>query len=599
MKTITYLILFHFLLFSLAFFPIPASAHGEPEHTFQESTPEAELIPTEIHAPLENPIATDEALVEDTSKATESYIDTGEAAAEVVAEAEVNRNVVGVNNCFIFLNLYQSPESSVDLATMMPADCTNTQESSAAAVLETININTTDIEQHINASANTGDNLANAGGKITSGDATAAAYISTIANTNVVGSNTLFGVVNVYQQMDKDIILPYELCFLQAGNTNALTVYSLMNNNTAVIENNIYAEANTGENTGSEISTGNSVVLIQMADTINTNILQSGFFLLHVNALAPWNGKLLNFDGQTSLEGDTLTASKNIPLYNGDETENTFAVDNTNETTIENNIQLIANTGGNTGVNSSITTGNATVKAFISNIANTNIVGNNWFHMIVNIFDKFDGNIIFPRPDLVTDMFAKSVGENEAEITVRYANGGTYEGHDVQILTHLPTEAAISSYSGDAQLDGPRIYWNVGTLHKNEIGERRFRIYLEKPGVYTISTSISTSTDEPNKQNNGSHTTITVEQPDMVQPTPLKQNSLMKPLPNITYSRNVQTPPLVTKAVVIKLNSYQLRSTPGKTLGISSVRRPFFVYAFYAIITSIEGRIAQLARALH
>ncbi len=483
------------------------------------------------------------------------------SVAEATAEAEINRNVVGMNNCFVLLNLYEDPEDTVDLSNIVPTSCESTQDASHEAALQIENINQAVIEQNIDEAANTGDNnIASSEGQIHTGDATSTAYISNIANTNIVGSNTLFGVVNIFAPTEKDVVLPYELPFLQAGSTSSLPVLVVSNRNTANIQNNIATEATTGGNTGGQIDTGDSTVLIHVANTANTNILQSGFFVLHINALAPWTGSLQNYSGAVSAEGNTLTAATTFALpvnTNGPDT----TVSNANDATIVNNINLQANTGRNSAEHSTITTGDATIKAFISNIANTNIVGNNWFHMIVNIFDKFDGNIVLPRPDVATQTFSKATDKNEVDITIQYANGGSLWARDVQVLVHLPEGATLGSYSEGGQIDGSRVFWNLGTLEKNQSGERTIHLVLSNPGRYTISSSISTSTDEPYKQNNGSQTMVTVQKIEPPRPPVVYQQTsdieaTPSPLPQKqSFSRTFVQQPSKTKHILPTLQS--------------------------------------------
>ena len=509
-----------------------------------ESTPEASLTQSDEISPIPT-------------------IETGEAIAEATAEAEINRNVVGMNNCFVLLNLYKDPEDTVDLTNIVPTSCEATQDASHEADLRIANINQAVIVQDIDESTNTGDNnIASPEGQIHTGDATSTAYISNIANTNIVGSNTLFGVVNIFAPTEKDVVLPNELLFLQAGSTSALPILVVSNKNAANIQNNITAETTTGDNAGRQIYTGDATVLIRVANAANTNILQSGFFVLHINALAPWTGSLLNYGGAVSTEGNTLTAATTFALPLNTNSPDT-PVSNANDATIVNNINLQANTGENSAEDGTITTGDASIKAFISNIANTNIVGNNWFHMIVNIFDKFDGNIVLPRPDLATQTFSKATGNSEVDITIQYANGGTLWARDVQVLVHLPEGAALGSYSEGGQIDGSRIYWNLGMLEKNQGGVRTIRLALSKPGRYTIASSISTSTDEPYKQNNGSQTMVTVQKIEPQPPVVYQQTSDIvatpRPLPQKqVISRTFVPQPSKTKHILPTLQSTPL-----------------------------------------
>ncbi|CAN5171623.1 hypothetical protein BH09PAT1_BH09PAT1_1630 [soil metagenome] len=556
----------------------PTPATIEPTLATQEasfeSTPEADIPMPTISLPIET--------------SAESAITTGDINEEVHAATEVNTNIVGTNNCFVVLNLFENPNSPVDLSSIVPTDCHNATESTPSAGLHIQNTNVATIQQNIALSANTGGNIIEGtNGQITTGDATAAAYVSNVANTNIVGSNTLYGVINIFKPTSQNIILPYELAFTNAmGQTDTLPISTIGNKNSALVKNTITAETTTGNNEGDNIETGNGTILVRESDVANTNILNSGFFILDINTLGAWNGRLL---------GGTMNFPKSYdPVLKAD------TIENGNQATVENNILLQANTGNNkaTGDNSTIQTGNSTTKAFISNIANTNIVGNNWYHLAVNIFDTFDGDIILPRPDLATASSVVATGNNEVVVTIRYGNLGTLWAKDAQILTHLPENAKILAYSDGAQFDGSRIYWNIGTVEKQQGGSRSVKIFLPDPGTYYVTSSISTSTDEPNKTNNSSQVTIDVA-PNII-PTPIVYNQrIVRPVRRFLQRPIYQQQPVLQKQqIVYKLATNQLRTTQGEVLAAntnnqksqtanafdSNFAHLFIIYVFSAVL---------------
>ncbi|KXK07629.1 MAG: hypothetical protein UZ21_OP11001000988 [Microgenomates bacterium OLB22] len=98
----------------------------------------------------------------------------------------------------------------------------------------------------------------------------------------------------------------------------------------------------------------------------------------------------------------------------------------------------------------SITTGDATVTAKILNLLNTNIVGNNWYYVMVNVFGNWKGNIRFARPDLTVRSWWSKPRVRPGEtvtLSILSGNQGLVWAERTKLNLQLP--AGISLLSSD------------------------------------------------------------------------------------------------------------------------------------------------------
>lgn len=333
-----------------------------------------------------------------------------------------NTNVQDTNN----VQFQQSNEATAEGSLILSADSGNNQ-----------------------ASYNTG-----VSSSIDTGDANISANSLTFANNNIAG-DVDYMVVNIYGSLVGDIILP-ELAAdtsatTSANNTNngggsvntsnldLSTNKDLFQSNDATIENNLNLTATTGDNetnynTGgnSSIQTGNSTINTNTVNIANSNIEGDSWWLVIVNKAGEWLGQILGapkgstFAGSSNTqfnvaENGAITATNN---GNGSNSENsTSVIQSSNQTTtqtnsanIKNNLNLTANTGKNTssyntGGDSTIKTGDATVIANLINFVNNNITGGGKLAVtVINVFGSWIGDFVapgqkkqIPQPDPVTE----------------------------------------------------------------------------------------------------------------------------------------------------------------------------------------------------
>ena len=311
---------------------------------------------------------------------------------------------------------------------------------------ETFQTNDAELENNMVLLADSGSNEANknTGGDttITTGDANVAANVMNFVNNNIAG-NVILGVVNVFGNLVGDIILPENpftcaSCVANAlvkntGNgsdsTNNSNVTATTNDetyqfNTVDIENNLLLDAQTGENTTSQntggtssVTTGDSTVQANTLNIANTNLDGQNWWLVLVNRAGQWIGQIVGapqgsmFAGSdgTEFAVDEYGQITAVNSGNGSGSDNTSTVNQENNNVlvqdnnakIVNNLDLRSNTGENdasknTGGNSSIDTGDASIIANLINFVNNNISGGNLMVTFVNVFGNWNGNLITP-----------------------------------------------------------------------------------------------------------------------------------------------------------------------------------------------------------
>ncbi len=338
------------------------------------------------------------------------------------------------------------------------------------------------------------------------------ANISNLVNTNIVGSNWSFNVVNLFQPQDDDIILPYEFDYLTPANelSSSNNYYNVDNFNQADVSSNIVVEGSTDNTT------------INILDVVNTNIVGNQWLFLQINNLGQWDGQLEGWWGNYYQDDHHFFAWANLDNDN-DYRENAtiITVKNSNIARVENNIHISSNNN------------QAVIKANIFDFVNTNIVGDNWYYSMINIFDNFAGNIIFPRPDLLVSLTA-----NKNEIL---------PGEEVTYHLHYENQGNLSA-SGSSLTAGQKS-WQLGEVKPGEAGDIyfTFRVNSDYPADKITTTAlISTTTFELNKDNNSSVNTVLIKKES--NKTAIEEKIEETPTPTPTIIIN---PPLWDQVMVL------------------------------------------------
>lgn len=391
----------------------------------------------------------------------DTTIDTGNANTTGTIVNSVNTNVDGVmvsefnvvddQTGDVLLDFTANCISGCDSSSSVTNqangdDSYNEGEIESISNSNTFQNNDATIENELSLVSDSGWNSANknTAGNTTleTGDASVNANILNFANNNISG-NVIYGVVNIFGDLVGDIVMPdighLDCCggptYLANTNNGSGSQNSAVSNtvdtatinqfNTADIENNIIVDVNSGGNdvTGNTngdntIKTGDISLIAQTVNIANLNLIGGNYWLVLVNEAGQWLGKIIGQGDDTTIAGSNnlafaLDQNGDVSVSNtenGNNSTNIGTINRDSQTTITqsndakivNNVNLTANTGNNsasknTGGNSSITTGDATVVANIVNFVNNNIVGNGKLLVtVVNVFGSWVGDFVGP-----------------------------------------------------------------------------------------------------------------------------------------------------------------------------------------------------------
>lgn len=462
------------------------------------------------------------------STAGTTTIDTGDATATTDVVNQVNTNIINSRGFILFLSqLFSEGNDDIDLRAFdffTPQDtqfdkrvCTSCESGNATTTIA--NTNNAAVQNDVVVNASTGNNIATSEGtsSVTTGDAYAAANVVTLANTNIVDSNYLFLTFNSFGEWAGDMIFPNSEAFSEMfsasgthGNTTAPGDLDVHNSNNAHASNTVSVNADTGINTAtgssSQVKTGEAKASANVINMLNTNITNGDSFTILFRVHGDFDGELHNAPEGVSLvsSGDGLYQLV-IESTSGDESgsERALSVNNTNNATITNSVNVSASTGGNaaSGSSSEVSTGDAHAAANVINVANTNVVGRNWMTAIVNIFGDWSGNVSFGRPDLWVGAQASVPNNLQAGSEIDYhltvANNGDATAHDVTLSANA--NHPFIEFKND---DGDYVHnpqWSIGTLEPDEVVDVTYdaRIVDDLPyGDTSLTTHIEADAKE-------------------------------------------------------------------------------------------------------
>ena len=451
----------------------------------------------------------------------DASVETGDAVSQVDLTNTINTNTVDTSAA-------TAADASKDISD---TDDTNVSTTTLSVLSENYATSTL----FATSTAETGDNSAESNGgtaSVSTGDAFASANVVNSVNSNFVGSDGAFQLLNLFGNMFGDVSLSMEngagcsfLCFL--------TQLFVQSHNSAYLENNIAVTASTGGNTAlstagsADISTGNAFAAANVINMVNTNVVGSDYLAFIMNAFGSWEGDLILppgsfFSAEGGKEKDGCCADGNA------------AVINTNGLDAENNVAASADTGGNSaesGEESIINTGDAAAVSNIMTIANTNIFGNNLLLLYVRTGGRWSGRI-FSLPNGVTivgtddgfiiDGFTSrlhsaptsrgissiSAGNNSiAQIinnvsaSARTGNNGAITGGDASISTGNAFSAANVVNIANTNIIGKN--WLLAIL--NIFGDWNGDLAFGRPDVW-----VGTSAEGPSPLGDGARVTFTI-----------------------------------------------------------------------------------------
>lgn len=426
-----------------------------PEPT-QTATPEAtlEFVETEIATPSATPQPADLIVSQDgvASSQTSSVSTTGDnsqtssdSATAVTGDSvaasnsvtTVNINSVNSNVITAIQNILTADSPDVNLYQAL-IDAINSNPNAIPAGTITVNQNGA-VCNETTAISSTGGNVQEASGSATlsTGNSAAVSNSITIANLNLVGSNAIFAIINIFGEYGGNIILPNGFNIPQT----ASPYVSLNVEQNASVSSETTAISSTGNNSqissNAQMLTGSSQAGSNSVTAANISSINQYWGYLIINNAGNWTGALLNWASPGSVQ--TLSqGSFNLPgIWNQSSTAGSGQTDiNVEQNAIvSSNTSSVSSTGGNSQVSgiSDLVTGNSNSYANSFTLANINSIGGGLFFGIVNILGDFSGNIVSAYPKLevtVTDNQDKVLpgGTENYSITVKNAGFGIAHG---------------------------------------------------------------------------------------------------------------------------------------------------------------------------
>ncbi len=473
-----------------------------------------------------------------------AVISTGDANADSSVVNSANINSFGENG-FHSISLiegdYDSDINLLEIFSSLIENSSGDQANPSQSYPGTIELsikNEADIENSLESAANTGENSIknenpNGNSLIETGNASAFSTAVNIVNTNLIGNNFLFTIINIFGNWTGDLIVPGPGLLSVAKTLFLENLNTLEFSNKADVANNLKSNADSGKNTieGSSenalIETGASTAENVVLNYVGNTIVKNNWFFLVINNMGRWTGQILNWDNS----GESF---KNIFSFDFDEVDNlpgaTFGswlsrLFIQNEAEVENNLTSIATTGGNEieneGGSAIIKTGNATAVNRVYNFINNNFIGSNWMFTMVNIFGNWKGDVEFAYPDLSIDISAntqKVKNGDEYAYSIKYANQGRAKCRNINLALKIPqhtnlSETSISPSSSDTA--ERNLIWTLPELNPGESGAINLKLLVapaipETTTALTATAEIAAETKEINLNNNRASSNIGV-----------------------------------------------------------------------------------------
>lgn len=336
------------------------------------------------------------------------------------------------------------------------------------------------VDSTVEASAVTGGNQANSGDQaetdIDTGDAQVAGEILEEINTNittvdgtltyesiqdgegdlVIGSVDLVSTKSASLSLPDTIEEPTPSPELSEEDPpsppNELSALGTTISNIADVSTQILVQAISGSNQANanqgdaQVTTGDAEVFASIIQVVNTNIVAQNALLAIVNIFGELVGDIVFPD----IFGYQIFSQSETHLDLVPESDNEitqFSADN--QLNLNENVTLLADTGNNQAggnlCDSSISTGDASVKASVINIGNTNIFTQNWGGLIINDFGTWQGSLISTTMSDFSDTAAFPSLQSSSTTTVNANNSA-----DVSHSVNLSAVTGLNSASNNA-----------------------------------------------------------------------------------------------------------------------------------------------------
>ncbi len=263
------------------------------------------------------------------------------------------------------------------------------------------------------SSSGTNTQITDTGALMTTGDAVASAYATSITNTTLIDSTLQVAFLSVFSDWDGNLVLdPMEF----AGQTASWGVVTELEvDNTGEIVTSAQAAAVSGSNT--QIATGEAEMVTGGASAVaagyavtSLTSYNAAILDLFVQNMWLWSGNVYNFLGPGSVQTPDQVVGRNIAASTGGclaGCSRSIDVENTVKTTTT--AIASASTGENLQVaqgGASLTTGQAAASAQALSMSNITLVNTDYRFLGINLLAPWTGNLIFAYPDLSVSIVA-------------------------------------------------------------------------------------------------------------------------------------------------------------------------------------------------
>lgn len=235
---------------------------------------------------------------------TDGQITTGSASVVINIINFINANLINATWNFVLINIFGTLTGDIVLPEPPPAGGSG---ANSGLLLSASQQNNADIQNSVDASANTGNNNIDGSGSIQTGDALSLVNLQTYANSNLIGGNYNYLLINnfgtwngtfwgwgqtaaqtpTYGQM--------LFSFFDPNSSNSNGSVSADQENSALLTNQVTASANTGGNnlgSNGSIQTGNAFSVVNILNFVNTNIINSFGFFGIINIFGTLDGNI-------------------------------------------------------------------------------------------------------------------------------------------------------------------------------------------------------------------------------------------------------------------------------------------------------------------
>lgn len=404
-----------------------------------------------------------------TQNTTGGNATTGDALSTATILNNVN-STIGLDNNSKVANFTQNVLGDVNgdivlspliLKAMLEAKAPANVQSSA-----TVN-NNLNVDNNLNIQATSGgaDVSGNTtAGNATSGSATAVANVVNILNSLIATQQSFVGTVNIYGNLNGDILIAPDFIPTIIANNGADTsgpTAQVSSQDTQSIINNISAVASSGaasvfgNTTAGSATSGNAQTNVVIFNLSGHQIIAQNSLLVFVNVLGKWVGVIVDApQGATSaLIGNGVVADNYTP---------DLTVKAQSQYGITNTIAVDAQTGNATVANNtsagSAKTGDAKAMVNVANIAGSQLSLTGWFGILfINVFQNWYGsfgiNTPYGDPVSPTSSTASQPVEFVPKSTTYTASSANLKVFDSRSLVNSASSANVEvASSNDNQL---------------------------------------------------------------------------------------------------------------------------------------------------